>query len=167
MNSGSCVRVQKERGNPRAHAAGKSTLARWGKFNLVGTIGIGVQFGALFLLKGELHLHYLVATAIAVELAVLHNFIWHERFTWADRIMPHARPINSRRTRWRGPSCVSLRRLVRFHLANGAVSILGNLAAMKAMVDLEHMNYLIANAIAIALCSLINFLLSDQWVFES
>lgn len=167
MNSGSWVRDQKERGNPRAHAARKSTLARWGKFNLVGAIGIGVQFGGLFLLKGVLHLHYLVATAIAVELAVLHNFIWHERFTWADRVMPHARPINSRRTKWRGPSCISLPRLGRFHLANGAVSILGNLAAMKAMVDLGHMNYLIANAIAIALCSLVNFLLSDQWVFES
>ncbi len=151
-------------------------LARWGKFNLVGLIGICVQFGVLFLLKSTFHLHYLVATAGAVEIAVLHNFVWHERFTWSDRTLDRtiARSINQpggpiRIGRRMGSITVSpgyFRRLWRFHLANGAVSILGNLAIMKALVDLEHMNYLIANLIAIAICSLANFLLSDQWVFE-
>jgi putative flippase GtrA len=150
-----------------------SVLARWGKFNLVGVIGVGVQFGVLFFLKSALHLHYLVATAIAVETAVVHNFIWHERFTWADRV--GAQSINKqgglRRTARRVGS-VELstglgRRRLRFHLANGAVSILGNLAIMKALVDLEHVNYLLANLIAIAICSLANFVLSDQWVFEN
>jgi putative flippase GtrA len=28
------------------------------------------------------------------------------------------------------------------------------------------MNYLLANAVAIALCSVANFLVSDAWVFE-
>ena len=134
-----------------------SMSVRWLKFNFVGGIGIVVQFAALFLLKGVLHFNYLAATAIAVEAAVVHNFVWHEQFTWADR-------TNSDRIKssWRR----SLVRLVRFHLANGAVSILGNLALMKVMVGLGHMNYLVANAIAIALCSLLNFLLSEEWVFE-
>ena len=134
-----------------------STLARWCKFNLVGAIGIGVQFAALFLLKSVLHFHYLVATAIAVEAAVVHNFVWHEQFTWLDRTR-----LDRLRPRWRS----SLPRLLRFHLANGAVSILGNLALMKAMVGQGHMNYLAANALAIALCSLLNFLVSEEWVFE-
>jgi len=129
-----------------------STLVRWCKFNLVGGIGIAVQFVALFLLKSVLHFNYLAATAIAVEAAVVHNFVWHEQFTWADRVQPS----------WRR----SLSRLVRFHLGNGAVSILGNLALMKVMVGQGHMNYMLANAIAIALCSLANFLVSETWVFE-
>ncbi len=62
-----------------------SALVRWYKFNLVGMMGIAVQFGALLLLKSALHVNYLAATAIAVETAVVHNFIWHEHFTWADR----------------------------------------------------------------------------------
>jgi putative flippase GtrA len=33
------------------------------------------------------------------------------------------------------------------------------------MVGVGHMNYLAANAIAIAMCSLANFLVSDEWVF--
>jgi len=37
---------------------------------------------------------------------------------------------------------------------------------MRVMVGIGNINYLVANAIAIAVCSIINFLLSDQWVFE-
>lgn len=128
-----------------------SRFVRWCKFNLVGGIGIGVQFCALFLLKGALHFDYLFATAIAVEAAVVHNFVWHEQFTWADRV------------EWAWPRSVP--RFVRFNLTTGLVSILGNVALMKVMVGLGGMNYLAANAIAIALCSVANFLVSDEWVF--
>jgi len=127
-------------------------FVRWLKFNFVGGIGIGLQFAALFLLKGVLHLHYLAATAIAVETAIIHNFAWHERFTWRDRLRPS----------WRG----SLPRLVRFNLSTGTISLLGNLGLMKMLVGQGHMNYLEANAIAIAMCSLANFLVSDDWAFK-
>ena len=60
-----------------ANAAPPSTLVRWCKFNLVGGMGIVIQFAALFFLNGVLHFHYLFATAIAVEAAVVHNFVWH------------------------------------------------------------------------------------------
>jgi putative flippase GtrA len=127
-------------------------IVRWYKFNLVGGIGIGVQFVALLLLKSVLHFDYLFATAIAVETAVVHNFVWHEQFTWADRGDGS----------WRG----SFARFARFNFTTGLVSILGNLALMKVMVGFGNMNYLVANGIAIALCSVANFLVSDTWVFE-
>ncbi len=127
-------------------------LLRWLKFNMVGGIGIGVQFAALLLLRGLFHFQYLAATAIAVEAAVVHNFVWHEQFTWADRVQ----------TSWRR----SLPRFARFNLTTGAVSILGNLAIMKILVGYGGLNYLVANAIAIALCSIANFLVSEEWVFE-
>jgi putative flippase GtrA len=133
-----------------------STLVRWCKFNVVGGIGIVMQFVALFFLKSVMHFNYLFATVVAVEAAVVHNFVWHEQFTWADRTTP------ARAESWRR----SLPRLLRFNLSNGAVSILGNLALMKVMVGQGHMNYLFANAIAIALCSVANFLVSETWVFE-
>ena len=125
---------------------------RWCKFNFVGGIGIGVQFAALFFLRSVMGFDYLLATAIAVEAAVVHNFVWHEQFTWADRV----------ESSWKQ----SLPRLVRFNLTTGAVSILGNLALMRVMVGEGHMNYLVANGIAIALCSIANFLVSEQWVFQ-
>jgi len=107
----------------------------------------------LLALKSGFHLNYLLATALAVETAVVHNFLWHERYTWADRVHPS----------WQK----SLPRLLRFNLAAGGVSIAGNLALMKLMVGLGHMNYLIANAIAIASCSLLNFMVSEEWIFEA
>jgi putative flippase GtrA len=134
-----------------------ATLVRWMKFNFVGAIGIVVQLAALFLLKTFLNLNYLWATALAVETAVIHNFIWHERFTWADRTKPDRMQTSSARG--------SLTRCLRFNVANGAVSILGNLVLMKLLVGFGHVNYLAANGIAIALCSLANFLVSEEWVF--
>ena len=49
---------------------------RWLKFNGVGALGIVAQLGVLALLTGVFHVQYLIATAIAVESAVLHNFVW-------------------------------------------------------------------------------------------
>ncbi len=43
---------------------------------------------------------------------------------------------------------------------------MGNLALMRIMIGLVHMNYLLANGIAIALCTVANFLVSDGLVFE-
>jgi putative flippase GtrA len=123
------------------------------KFNLVGALGVAVQLAVLLAFKSGFHLNYLLATALAVETAVVHNFLWHERYTWADRVHPS----------WQK----SLPRLLRFNLAAGGVSIAGNLALMKLMVGLGHMNYLIANAIAIASCSLLNFMVSEEWIFEA
>lgn len=131
----------------------RAAWVRWCKFNLVGGMGVIVQFAALFVFKSALHFEYLLATGVAVEVAILHNFLWHERFTWVDRV--------ALRPAWRS----RFSRLVRFHLANGAVSLLGNLALMKVMVGQGHMNYLVANAVAILVCSLANFLVSEEWVF--
>jgi len=137
----------------RSNSAGawRETIFHWLKFNLVGALGIAVQLTVLLGLKSGFHLNYLLATALAVETTVVHNFIWHERYTWADRVHPS----------WQ----TSLPRLLRFNLAAGGVSIAGNLGLMKIMVGLGHLNYLIANGVAIASCSLLNFLVSEEWIF--
>lgn len=125
---------------------------RWLKFNAVGGLGIVVQLAVLFSLKSGFHFNYLFSTALAVETAIAHNFLWHERYTWADRVGPS----------WQK----SLLRFLRFNLTTGAVSLIGNLALMKVLVSAGHVNYLVANGIAIVLCSLANFLLSERWVFK-
>jgi len=125
-------------------------MIRWLKFNFVGGIGIGVQLAVLTALKTGFHFNYLLATGLAVEAAVIHNFIWHERFTWKDR-----EKITS-----------PLVRFIKFNLTNGLLSIVGNLLLMKLFAGYFHINYLAANLIAITLCSLANFLVSDRFVFQ-
>lgn len=128
----------------------KLLALRWLKFNFVGVVGIVIQLAALTLFRHWMN--YLAATALAVETAVLHNFVWHERFTWKDR------PGGGRER---------LMRLLRFHLGNGAVSILGNTAIVWLLMGRLHMAHLlVANAIAIAVCSLLNFALGEWFVFR-
>jgi putative flippase GtrA len=125
---------------------------RWLKFNLVGFLGIFVQMGMFALLFSALHLNYIVATALAVETAVLHNFVWHELYTWKH--LPRG-----------GKSDVAWR-LARFHAGNGAISILGNIALMRLFVGSLHLNHYLASGMAIGLCSLLNFAASEWFVFR-
>jgi len=124
---------------------------RWIKFNLVGAVGIAVQLGTLALLTATLRVEYMIATALAVECAVVHNFIWHVRFTWADRGS----------WRWRDVFV----RFLRFNLTTGAVSIGGNLMLMRLLVGHVHLPAVVANLASIAGCSVVNYLVSDRWVF--
>jgi putative flippase GtrA len=125
-------------------------MIRWLKFNFVGGIGIGVQLAVLTALKSGLHLNYLLATTAAVEAAVVHNFLWHERFTWKDR----------------EKTTSSLLRFLKFNLSNGLLSIVGNLGLMKLFVGFFHLNYIAANLAAITVCSVANFLISDRFVYS-
>lgn len=126
-----------------------NTLIRWLKFNLVGAIGMVVQLAALALFNRWSRGHYLCASAAAVELTLLHNFAWHLHYTWKDR---------------RDRSAIT-GQLLRFHLSNGLVSMLGNLVLMRILFQEVHLPLLISNFIAILCCSIVNFCLGEEWVF--
>ena len=127
------------------------TMPRILKFYSVGLVGIGVQLAILFLLTKWMGLHYLAATLLAVEGAIVHNFFWHQRWTWKHRLVS-------------GDS--RCRRMLRFHLTSGAASLLGNLMVMRLLVDNLGAALLPANLAAIGCCSLFNFWAADQWVFR-
>ena len=127
-------------------------MLRWLRFNAVGAAGVLVQASVLAALVSLARLHYLAATAIAVEAAVLHNFLWHRRWTWSDR--PGVRQ-----------AATALPMLLRFHATNGAVSLAGNLLLMWLLAGIVGLHPIAANLCSIAACSLLNFLLSDRLVF--
>src|SRR4029077_1429569 len=52
-------------------------LVRFFRFNAVGALGVAVQLASLWLLTGVAAVHYLIATPLAVSLAIVHNFVWH------------------------------------------------------------------------------------------
>jgi putative flippase GtrA len=130
-----------------------SSLRRWIVFNGVGALGFVVQLAALTLLLGVLKWGYVPATTLAVEIAVIHNFFWHERWTWADRVDPGWLRI--------------ARRFLRFNLSNGALSIVGNLILMRLFLHTFALHYLVANTLSIAVCAILNFIASDRFVFRS
>lgn len=114
----------------------------WLRFNAVGIAGMVVQVALLWVLT-QAGVHYLAATALAVEAALLHNFFWHVRWTWKDR----------------EPS------LPRFHLANGLMSMLSNLVWMRVFAGWLEIPPAPANLLAITITSFANFVLGDRWVF--
>lgn len=123
-------------------------LVRWGKFNAVGLVGFALQLGVLWLLARVIGMQYLVATAVAVEISLLHNFVWHETWTWKGLAVED---------RWR--------RLFRFHLANGFLSIASNVLFTWLLMQ-SGLPLLFANTAAVAVTALLNFALAVVWVFE-
>jgi len=121
--------------------------SRWLKFSAVGLLGVAVQLAVIQILT-RLGVHSLIATAAGVETALLHNYCWHRRWTWADRPSDRGR-------------------LWRFHLANGLVSLLSNLAWMRLFTGAWHIPPVPANLAAIALTSVLNFALGERWVFSA
>jgi len=111
-------------------------------------MGMLVQLAALAAINRFVPGHYLYATAAAIELALLHNFVWHQHYTWSDRRDGSA-----------------LTQLLRFHLSNGLVSLLGNLGLVRLLVHGAHLPVLGANVIAIICCSVLNFTLGHTWAF--
>ena len=62
-----------------------SLIVRISKFSMVGALGMLVQLAALALISRWPQVHFLYATVAALELTLLHNFVWHLNYTWRDR----------------------------------------------------------------------------------
>lgn len=128
-------------------------LRRWLRFNAVGAMGICVQLFAVFMLGHMLDVNSLWATALAVEAAVIHNFFWHEHFTWSDRRASQRDGM--------------LRRLLAFNTTTGAVSIAGSSFFVFLFMCELRVPLLVADLFSIAACSLLNFLVNDTIVFRA
>jgi putative flippase GtrA len=125
-------------------------LRRWGVFNAVGLGGFVVQIGAIALLTRHVGWPAFGATAVALELAALQNFVAHSRWTWSDR------PASSVRE-W-------LRRYWRYQGAKTA-SLAANLAITAALAHVG-VPVEIANTAAVLACAIPNYLVSEHLVFR-
>jgi putative flippase GtrA len=121
-------------------------MTTFARFNLVGLAGFVVQAGVLAALH-TIGACVALATCLAVEAAILHNFVWHERWTWAGTT--------------RGSRAG---RLARFHASNGLISMAGNVALTGVLVQ-AGAPLVVGNAAAAGICALANFAAAHAWVF--
>ena len=128
---------------------------RFLKFGTVGASGTVVNIGVLYLAQEyvfdtvqstEVRLNLSLASAIF--LATLNNFFWNRLWTWADRKQHHHLSWPAQFGQYTLACWLSIALQVLFT----------NLLA-------PHFYYQIANLIAIALTSVLNFLLNDIWTF--
>jgi len=143
--------------DPDGCDAGRNKLlVRWLKFNAVGAMGVIVQLAALALLVRIIGLSVVVGTGLAVETAIVHNFAWHRGWTWAER-----------KGAGRASSVIqALGVLFRFNVSSGLVSLVGNMFLMHLLVTTTRLGLLTSNLVTIASCSLVNFVISDRFVFR-
>ncbi len=128
-------------------------MSRFLRFAAAGAGGFLLQIAVVGALANVPGVHYLVATAIGVEAAILMNFLWHDRWTWRDRpaTSPHDR----------------LKRLARFHALTAATSIGGSLLITAVLVEKLALAPAIANVGSVIMLSVINFAGANALVFRS
>ena len=117
-------------------------MKRWLRFNAVGILGAGVQLAVLAVML-RLHVYYLLATVVAIEAALLHNYVWHRKWTWPGQAGS----------------------LLRFHLSNGLISFISNLLLMRLFAGRLHFPPIPSNLGAIVLTSFVNYAFAARWVF--
>ena len=126
--------------------------SRFGRFNLVGLLGSVLQLLLFYLSVKHLGLSAVKATPIAVELTLIHNFLWHEWFTWR-----YPRPIGF---------CERIVRLLMFHVGNGFTSLAGNTLLTHFLMEKLRVPALMSALAAIVICAPLNFVLADRWIFK-
>jgi putative flippase GtrA len=117
----------------------------------VGVLGFALQLAVLQGLT-TVGLGYIVATAIAVELTILHNFVWHELYTWCD-----AGALGDKQR---------AARLVRFNAWTAIVSVGGNVMLTWLFVSTLHFPLVVGNASAVCVLAALNYVVADRWVFR-
>ncbi|MDO8262988.1 MAG: GtrA family protein [Gallionella sp.] len=130
---------------------------RFIRFGTVGASGIVVNLGVLYLCQELLFvaisspdMRLNVSLATAIFFATVNNFYWNRRWTWSDRT--------------HRPDKHLILHFGQYALACW-VGIVMQVILTKLFVVFMH--YLIANALAIVLASVFNFLVNNFWTFRS
>ncbi|MCX6600919.1 MAG: GtrA family protein [bacterium] len=127
-------------------------LFRGGKFMAVAWLGMVVNTACLFLFKGILRIPIIPAGLMAIEIAIVHNFIWLRHWAWRDRT--------------NGNHSSFFRQLLLYNLFTGAVDILANLSILWSLSTLFSVHYLLANALGMIAGPFIKFWVNEKIVFK-
>ena len=117
------------------------------RFNVVGLAGAGVQLTAMTALVHASGLDYRLATAGALAITLVHNFLWHLRWTWRDH------GLNG---------FAAVRGFVVFVWGNGMVSILGASVLMPLLVGRAGLPPVLSTVVCIATCGPVKFWLAAR-----
>ena len=115
------------------------------KFGAVGATGVIINTAILYVLSRRLGLPLVLSSAIAVELAIVSNFFWNNRWTFACRSS-------------------SLTRFVKFNVASLA-GLTVNVTTVWGLTR-TGLFFLAANLIGIAVGVAVNYACSVIWVWR-
>jgi putative flippase GtrA len=125
-------------------------MARFMRFSAAGVGGFIVQIATLAALTHLFSIHYVTATLLAVEAAIVVNFAWHEHWTWRDR---EKRGV--------------MARFLRFNALTAVTSLLGSVVVTTFLVETASMDPIVSNAISVIALGALNFVGSERFVFRA
>ncbi len=119
------------------------------KYSLVGVSGVFVNLGLYFLLTRYYEISELVAPLIAIESALISNFILNNFWTFGKRITQSRIRV----------------KFVKFHLVSG-FSALINYSAFLTLFLFFGLYDILANLIGIGLAAIVNYLINSNWTWK-
>ena len=119
------------------------------KYSLVGVSGVFVNLGLYFLLTRYYEISELVAPLIAIESALISNFILNNFWTFGKRITQSRIRV----------------KFVKFHLVSG-FSALINYSAFLTLFLVFGLYDILANLIGIGLAAVVNYLINSNWTWK-
>jgi putative flippase GtrA len=145
-----------------------SSFLRFVKFGIVGGSGVIVNVGLLHAFTTVATIDYRIASIIAIECAVINNFLWNYFWTWNDR------QAGSRRS--------FAYMLFKFHLSSGLTALVVNWGLLVLLNGVLRIDYHLSdlnllgrhvavsnmhcsNLIGIVCGAAVNFFLGHFWVF--
>ena len=145
--------TEKSSGSERLKAYFKRSVfnPRLVKFGIVGTTGIVVNMGSLYVITELGKIPYFLASLVAIELSILSNFSINHGWTWKDR--------SEAGSTWS--------KLLRYHIGVGITAFFGNYLILIAMTEWFGVHYLISNLVGICLGTLANYVVNDLWTFKN
>jgi dolichol-phosphate mannosyltransferase len=126
-------------------------VLRFAKFLLVGLSGTLINTGLLWLLTEYAGLFYIVSSGIAIELAIISNFVMNNFFTFSDR-------RSSRLS-------VFFLRLLNYNL----ISLIGlgiNIGLLWLLTEIAGIYYLISQILGIICVTLFRYVLNLRWTWR-
>ncbi len=128
-------------------------IGRFIRFGVVGASGVVVNQGLLMLIHGSLGWPLLLSSIIAIEAAILNNFLWSSTWIWRFDYDHSLRLI--------------LQKLAQYQAATLFTSMVVNASVLASLVYGLDFDYRLANLAGIAAGMGVNFLAGEFWVFRS
>ena len=119
------------------------------KYSLVGVSGVFVNLGLYLFLTRYYEISEVVAPLIAIESALISNFILNNFWTFGKRITQSRIRV----------------KFVKFHLVSG-FSALINYSAFLALFLVFGLYDILANLIGIGLAAIVNYLINSNWTWK-
>ena len=127
-------------------------LKRIIRFQVVALGGTLVNMTTLFILKGREDFPLIAAGAIAIELAIIHNFTWHYFKTWKERVNHTTKDY--------------FKRLFKYNIVTASIDFTVNLSFLWFLTKVVGLHYMLSNLFGMMAGPVLKYFANDILIFQ-